>query len=253
MIEFSEKSTRIQLHLEEIQFLSKGVIAGQEAFRSSLDTNHHKQLLQLTEISTKLAGIRLQESQSLEETGEYSNEQPDDQYDQDASSSTGSLEKSPKAFHHNGSILFDSKQMTAISAVGIRTAQFSRMACKPWCSCICHAQKTLKSPSFMERLVGSLFVGYTGIPRLRSQCNQQSCHLASPPMIYITYYFPAWFLARMVSLMIASTPLAGPVVSLKTQRAVPGDAEIFLCAKTGNQDRIKFLFEMGLLLLMMSQ
>jgi len=50
----------------------------------------------------------------------------------------------------------------------------------------------------------------------------------------------------MVALMISTIPVAGPVVSLKMQRTVPGDADIFVCAKTGNIDRMKSLFRQGL-------
>jgi hypothetical protein len=42
------------------------------------------------------------------------------------------------------------------------------------------------------------------------------------------------------------TPLAGPVVSLKVQRTVPGNADIFTYAKLGDVDNIRRLFENGL-------
>jgi hypothetical protein len=61
----------------------------------------------------------------------------------------------------------------------------------------------------------------------------------------MTYFFPKWFLERMVSLVVASTPMAGPVVSLKTQRTVPGDADIFLYAKLGYVDRMRALIDQG--------
>jgi hypothetical protein len=50
----------------------------------------------------------------------------------------------------------------------------------------------------------------------------------------------------MISFMISVTPLAGPVVSLKMNRTVSGDADIFYYAKTGNVERMKYLFENGL-------
>lgn len=151
-----------------------------------------------------------------------------------------------RAFHHNGSILFDSAQMTAISAVGIRTAQFPRSACQPWCSCACHTERRLRSPQLLDQIIGSLFIGYSGLPGLTKQCNQHSCHLRSQPMTYITYFFPQWFLARTISFVLSTTPLAGPVASLKVSRTVPGDSAIFTYAKTGDVDKIRSLFESGL-------
>jgi hypothetical protein len=65
-------------------------------------------------------------------------------------------------------------------------------------------------------------------------------------MIYVSYFFPPWFLARAMSMVFSSTPLAGPVVSLKMQRTVPGNSDIFTFAKLGEVDKMKTLFEQGL-------
>lgn len=151
-----------------------------------------------------------------------------------------------RAFHHNGSILFDSEKMSAVTAVGIRTAHFSRSACTPWCACRCHKQRHWQSPSSFGGLLGSLFVGYSGLPIVRLQCDEHSCKLRSQPMVYVSYFFPPWFLARAMSMVLASTPLAGPVVSLKMQRTIPGDSDIFTFARLGEVEKMKALFENGL-------
>jgi len=169
----------------------------------------------------------------------------------DASVSTnGELEGTEKslirAFHHNGSILFESEQMSAISAIGIRTAHFSRSACRPWCSCRCHIQRQWQSPSPFNRLLGSLFVGYSGLPIARLDCDERSCQLQSQPIIYVSYFFPPWFLARAMSMVLSSTRLAGPTVSLKVQRTIAGNSDIFTFAKLGDVDKMRSLFEQGL-------
>ena len=151
-----------------------------------------------------------------------------------------------RAFHHNGSILFASEKMSASSAVGIRTAHFSRSACKPWCACRCHTETKWRGPSVLQPVIDSLFIGYSGMPRQGLNCDEISCQLQSQPVVYFTYFFPSWFLARAISVMFATTPLAGPVVSLKVQRTVSGDADIFTYAKLGDVDKIKNLFEQGL-------
>jgi hypothetical protein len=61
-------------------------------------------------------------------------------------------------------------------------------------------------------------------------------------MSTVTYFFPRWFVSKALSLVIATTPLAGPVVSLKVQRTAPGDAPIFNYAMTGDVERMKMLF-----------
>ena len=68
------------------------------------------------------------------------------------------------AFRHNGAVLFESSQMTAVSAVGIKVASFSRAPCTPWCSCVCHTESRLRSPRFLDSVLGALFVGYAGLP-----------------------------------------------------------------------------------------
>ena len=151
-----------------------------------------------------------------------------------------------KAFQPPSRTLFNSNQMTAVSAVGIRVASFPRTPCTPWCSCICHTESRYRSPRFFDQVLGTLFVGYSGSPVGRQQCNEKSCHLQSQPMSYVTYYFPQWFLSRVVTLTMTNTPLAGPVASLKVRRTIPGDAEIFTQAKSGSASDMKALFEKGL-------
>ena len=153
---------------------------------------------------------------------------------------------STRAFHHNGNVLFESSQMTGIAAVGIRTAHFPRPPCTPWCSCVCHKEAKLRSPKLLERLIGSLFIGYSGLPVLTKECNEASCHLRAQPSSSVTYFFPRWFLARAVAVVMTTTPLAGPVVDLKFQRIVPGDADIFRYAMLGDIDKLENLFINGL-------
>ena len=50
----------------------------------------------------------------------------------------------------------------------------------------------------------------------------------------------------MVTISLTNTPLAGPVASLEVRRTIPGDAEIFAYAKSGNVDGMKSLFQRGL-------
>ncbi|KAL9087742.1 MAG: hypothetical protein Q9165_006509 [Trypethelium subeluteriae] len=50
----------------------------------------------------------------------------------------------------------------------------------------------------------------------------------------------------MFTLLLTTTPLAGPVASLKVQRTVPGSSDIFKVAMVGDVDGIRRLFENGL-------
>ena len=151
-----------------------------------------------------------------------------------------------RAFPHNGPIVFESKQMSAVTAVGIRTAHFHRSACKPWCICRCHATTQWQTPHRLVGIFGWIYVDISGWQSLQLACDSTECRLPSQPMARVTYFFPTWFLARAVSLMLSSTPLAGPVASLKVQRTVSQDAAIFTYARIGDVEKVKYLFEQGL-------
>jgi hypothetical protein len=152
------------------------------------------------------------------------------------------LSKSPGA----EAALLEACQSTATTGIGIRTAHFSRSPCERWCSCVCHKGRTLRSPQLFDLLVGKLFVGYSGLPLSHSKCDQRSCHSQSQRLAYITYYFPHWFLAQMVSLLVTTMPLTGLTVALSVQRTVPANADIFAYTKLGDVEKIADLFKNGL-------
>ena len=153
-----------------------------------------------------------------------------------------SLPKSPGA----EAAALEACQSTATTGIGIRTAHFSRSPCERWCSCVCHKLRTLRSPQLFDLLVGKLFIGYSGLPVSHTRCDQRSCHSQSQRLANITYYFPHWFLARMVSLLVTTMPLTGLTAVLTIQRTVPANADIFTYAKLGDVEKIADLFKNGL-------
>lgn len=235
-------STRIQLDLQDIVVLTRQTVNAQKQVElQQLVMDKHERVESLLEmIASGISGMRLVEA-NLRDDRESISEQHNSR-----TPSNEQTENRVRAFHHSGPILFESAQMTAVAAVGIRTAQFNRNACTPWCSCLCHKESSIRTPQLLDRIIGTLFVGYSGLPRSMPQCNQKSCHLRAQPRAYATYYFPRWFLSRVVLFMMTYTPLAGPVATLKVQRTVPGSADIFTFAKNGDVARMKSLFENGL-------
>ena len=151
-----------------------------------------------------------------------------------------------RAFPQNASLLLESASLSAVSAIGIRTARPRQAVCSPLCSCACHLETQIQSPRFLSSVLGALFISYGGMPVQKRACTEGSCRVAAQPSASITYYFPPWLLARMVYVFFNMTPLAGPSASLKVHRTVPGDAEVFAHARTGNVARIKELFEQQL-------
>jgi hypothetical protein len=92
--------------------------------------------------------------------------------------------------------------------------------CKSWCSCCCHGQQSVKFPRAVRSILGNLFVGYSGIPVLTPACNEKSCQKRSPPSMYVSYYFPTWFLSRVLNVTATFTSFKGPQVHLNVPRMV---------------------------------
>ena len=135
-------------------------------------------------------------------------------------------------------------QLTKVyDGVRVRTTHYAWSSCSPWCSCICHKRHSFRTPRMLNQMIGSLFIGYSGFAINTPPCNEFSCLQRSRPSTAISYYFPPWFLARVISMVVMLTPLHGPLVSICAPRVIPSDSRIFTCARNGDVQGIKFLFE----------
>ena len=141
--------------------------------------------------------------------------------------------------------LLSARQADVSAAVCIRAAFFSRDPCELWCSCRCHKRKLMRSPQLLEPLLGTLFIGYSGLPVSQMQCDQQYCHSHSQRETSVAYIFPQWFLAQMISLVVTQTPQSGLRLNLRCHRAVSKDAALFQHAKLGEIQKLMNLFEVG--------
>jgi hypothetical protein len=91
-----------------------------------------------------------------------------------------------------------------------------------------------------------MFLGYAGSPVLKFRsCDDQSCQQNSSKRIKIAYYFPKWFLDRMVALTCDWGPLDGHRITIRTQRLITPDADVFAFAERGNLEGLKALFTRG--------
>ena len=118
-------------------------------------------------------------------------------------------------------------------------SRFRKRACKPFCSCQCHRRYRRRTPTLMNRFLGSLFLGYSSIPLFAPKCDQD-CSQRSLFSATFTYYFPAWFLERMCSIVLMTTPLGDPGAVLKI-RKLSFDFSMFRFAAMGDVAGIKSL------------
>lgn len=130
------------------------------------------------------------------------------------------------------------------SIIRIQASQ-CRRTCADWCSCDCHRRSLLRSPPYLDQLIGSIFIGYTGFPILGTKCNESACRKQSM-IARVTCYFPQWFLSRMLCLTFSNLVTDMPRMSLSLPRVLQGNSDIFRFAVRGNLEGIKSLFEQGL-------
>lgn len=141
---------------------------------------------------------------------------------------------------------FERESITKSSLASIRISASLQHSneCQAWCNCACHIRRKLSTPPFLKKFIGQLFIGYTGIPLMEQHCDQFSCQQKrGSTNIQVSYCFPSWFFAKMLSLSLKSAPLDGPQINLTIPRIVDEKAAIFSYARIGDVEGIKSLFE----------
>ncbi|KAI1372652.1 ankyrin [Hypoxylon crocopeplum] len=94
--------------------------------------------------------------------------------------------------------------------------------CPSLCNCNCHRIKRSQSPSWLNSMIGSLFLQYNTIPLLqRHSCDDLECKGNSTSSLRLFYAFPRWFLARSVELSVSLSSVfgAGSSLHLRVPRA----------------------------------
>ena len=135
---------------------------------------------------------------------------------------------------------------THTEAVRFRLRQ-QRSNCHPSCPCACHSVQRATTPSFMNRVLGQLFVGYAGLPMVSNKCDSRSCRRGQIPSVSVEYWFPLGFCwSQIVRLQLAYECNVGPSLQLSTLRRVSDSAQCVSYALDGNIEGLKNLFSAGL-------
>ncbi|KAL8746941.1 MAG: hypothetical protein Q9190_001103 [Brigantiaea leucoxantha] len=130
-------------------------------------------------------------------------------------------------------------------SVGIRFTRYAT-TCRSGCPCRCHRQKKSSTPAILDRVIGQLFVGYSGIPGLSPKCDNESCQISQTAHIDLEYRFPLdFFWSQIVRLQVGYKSNIGPQFQLSTLRRVPDSAQSVEFAMGGNIDGLKYLFSRG--------
>ena len=130
--------------------------------------------------------------------------------------------------------------------VSVKVLQYAS-ACQTRCPCSCHAFKKSASPAFLSRVLGQMFIGYTGLPLFSPKCSSQQCQKGQVPRVSLEYWFPlGFFWSQILSVQAGYSHNLGPQFQLKTLRRVPDAAPCVNFALEGNIEALKDLFVRGL-------
>lgn len=72
-----------------------------------------------------------------------------------------------------------------------RTTGFGLEECSRWCQCQCHSTYALRTPSWMNHVVGTMFCQYADGPVQNRDCNTITCQGANRRASF-EYAFPTW-------------------------------------------------------------
>lgn len=116
-----------------------------------------------------------------------------------------------------------------------------RHKCIDWCSCICHRQRSFRSPWKLKSIFGHLLVEYVS---KGAECSEHSCRRqgASSSSINMTYHLPQYLMSRYISAIIQYTPVDGPKASLRAPRIMDWSHLLFKYASIGDIEAIQNLF-----------
>ena len=136
-----------------------------------------------------------------------------------------------------------SHSITCIKA----TVRYQRFPCTWHCGCLCHKPQYFNSPQLVHRVIGTLFLSYSGYPiGMFQRCTLSSCQGQQSSQILVKYLFPSWFLARILVVTFIKRLGSEVHVSLKVQRVVSGGAEIFRLTNSNDVTGLQRLFSKGL-------
>lgn len=219
---FRSETPRIHAHLESITFITNET-------RTSTAKAHENFDMQLESVTRQVASIQ---------------------------SSVGGIEtifqrlqKAQQPLMSHDAIHEISKNPSRSSRPIFRVRTALRKSCHRSCKCQCHKRTSLSSPRWMKDIIGLMFIDYSGKPILGTQaCNEKLCRQQENSLLKINYYFPWWFLRRMIIFRDYSTSLlAGEhMISVRTPRIVDPFSDVIVMAQTGNVSLMQALFSQNL-------
>ena len=115
--------------------------------------------------------------------------------------------------------------------------------CADSCTCTCHSRIVRRTPGRLQDFIGTLFLGYSGMPMITPPCDNASCAIRSSPTMLFMYTFPTWVLARIFLLVARLSLSQGLEFNIRLPRVLHNSVSIWRSVSTGDIGSTKELFQ----------
>ncbi|KAI0481753.1 ankyrin repeat-containing domain protein [Xylaria cf. heliscus] len=134
-----------------------------------------------------------------------------------------------------------------VQSVAVQVTTRTSYCSSSRCRCVCHFTERVSTPGgLFNRVVGQLFLGYSGLSLLSPSCNTPSCEASQKPEVTAEYWFPmGLFWSMIIQFNLSYQINVGPQFEIKTLRRVPDSATCVNYAIKGNIEGLKELFRRG--------
>jgi hypothetical protein len=130
----------------------------------------------------------------------------------------------------------------SISRLKLEFSRFQKRGCLPACECSCHRRRRYRSPSFAQKVVGELFIGFSSLPLLSKSCEDPRCVQRSPFSATFTYHLPTLLFSKMISLIYITTSQGDPAACIKV-RPLSTDFTIYRAVEKNDNQLVRSLVD----------
>jgi hypothetical protein len=218
-----------------MQIAVQEISVGTTEFHTSSTEKMDKIIYELSEYVAQIREINVKTSQSNEKLNELGLSRTD----------SSKLSSQPPAYsEYTEANNSSDPRRPSNRAIQLRASCY-RKTCRPWCSCRCHVRRELRTPGLAKRFIGSLFIGYSGVPMVTPQCDEKQCRKRSTSRIILSYQFPEWFWERSLFTSFMTASLSGPEMLIRVSNTIPYACETYQHCIDGNAPGLRRLFEVG--------
>lgn len=133
----------------------------------------------------------------------------------------------------------------ANSALCIK-ASVRKNRCQTFCRCQCHRRTHFSTPPWMKSLFGTFFGSFTGYPLLGPwPCDYSRCRQTGRASTQISYFFPAWYVSRVISISTTWKDLTGAGASwtIRMPQPICNDSITWYLIRCDDLSMVRRVFE----------